>query len=240
MMREIDLIHYLPLFVAEYKEIQRIMDAENPEFQSLADESEVIKDNQFITTCNEAGIARFEKILKITPSAKDTLESRVSRVLIRWNDEVPYSWRVFLQKLRFLCGDDMELNPDWDHYLLGLSTHLDLYGQVEELENILGYMLPSNIEVAARNTLEYAMDGFLYLASGIAYCSIFQLTDSFDVDWALNADAGATATGAGTCEIMVTDSFQGETFGSEAESGAFVQSDFAERIEATDTYTEII
>lgn len=46
---------------------------------------------------------------------------------------------MFLQKLKSLCGDGMELNPDWNNYLLELKTHLDLYGQVEELENILDY-----------------------------------------------------------------------------------------------------
>lgn len=236
MIREIDLIHYLPLFIAEYREIQHIMDTENPEFQLVADESEIIKNNQFIITCNETGIARFEKILKITPSAEDTLESRISRVLIRWNDVVPYTWKVFLQKLKSLCGDDFEFIPDWNNYLLELKTHLDLYGQVEELENILDYMIPANIEVNAENILEYVMNGNLYLASGVAYCNIFQLTDSFKVDWTLNANAGAAVTGSGTCEIMLTDSFQGETFGSEAESGAFVQSDFTEHIEVTDTF----
>ena len=98
MLRTIDLLHYFPPFVQEYREIKHIMSAEEPEFQLVADESEILKNNQFIETCNEVGIARFEKILHITPSPDDTLESRRSRVLIRWNDAVPYTWKIFLQK----------------------------------------------------------------------------------------------------------------------------------------------
>lgn len=58
-----------------------------------------------------------------------------------------YTWKVFLQKLKSLCGDDFEFIPDWNNYLLELKTHLDLYGQVEELENILDYPLSALVSV---------------------------------------------------------------------------------------------
>lgn len=236
MLRTVDLIHYLPPFIQEYREMQHIMTAENPEFKLLADESERIKDNQYIISCDEYGISQFERILKITPTSEDTLESRISRVLIRWNDVVPYTWKVFLQKMQTLCADDFELNEDWNNYLLELTTHLDIYGQVDELENILGYMPPANIQVIANNVLEYLMSGKAFIAAGLGFCNMFNLTDSFQVNWSFNANAGAAASGSGTCEIMLTDSFKDAIFDSEAEAGAFVAHQMTEQIEVSDTF----
>lgn len=236
MAKYINLIEYLPPFIADYREMQEIMSAENPEFVLTAKEYDRLLDNQFIISCDEVGISRFEKILGIVPTANDTLQSRISRVLIRWNDTAPYTWKAFLQKLQTLCGDDFEVIPDWNNYTLKIITHLDVYGQVDELENILGYMPPSNIEIIANNVLEYLMSGTAFVATGLAFANLFNLTDSYQVNWTFNADAGAAASGSGTCEIMLTDSFQGEIFGSEAEAGAFVAHQMTEQIEVSDTF----
>lgn len=236
MAKYINLIEYLPPFIADYREMQEIMSAENPEFVLTAKEYDRLLDNQFIISCDEVGISRFEKILGIVPTANDTLQSRISRVLIRWNDTAPYTWKAFLQKLQTLCGDDFEVIPDWNNYTLKIITHLDVYGQVDELENILGYMPPANIEIIANNVLEYLMSGTAFVATGLAFANLFNLTDSYQVNWTFNADAGAAASGSGTCEIMLTDSFQGEIFGSEAEAGAFVAHQMTEQIEVSDTF----
>ena len=81
MIREVELLNHLPLFIQEYREIREIMKSENPEIQSLEDETEIIFNNQFIQSCNLKGIAKFEELMKITPEINDTLESRISRVL---------------------------------------------------------------------------------------------------------------------------------------------------------------
>lgn len=209
MVRQVDLIQYLPLFIAEYKEIQHIMDAENPEFQLTADEGERIKDNQFIISCDSSGISRFERLLKITPSSEDTLESRISRVLIRWNDVAPYTWKVFLQKMDSLCGNNFEVNAEWENYLFEVITHLDLFGQVDELEHILDFMIPANIQVVSKNNLNYTINGKAFIGVGMAFCELFDLTDSFKVNWSFDSNAGVAAFGSGTCEIILSDSFNG-------------------------------
>ena len=37
-------------------------------------------DNRYITSCDEEGIARFEKILGVTPKSDDTLEDRICKI----------------------------------------------------------------------------------------------------------------------------------------------------------------
>ena len=70
----------------------KLMQAENPEFQLANNETEKIKNNLFIETCDEKGISRFESIMGIFPLDTDTLESRISRVLTRWNEKLPYTY----------------------------------------------------------------------------------------------------------------------------------------------------
>ena len=63
-MKEINLIDWLPRYLQEYREIKEIMSTENPEIEYLYKEIDITMDNQFIHTCNEKGIERFEKLLK--------------------------------------------------------------------------------------------------------------------------------------------------------------------------------
>ena len=106
----------------------------------------------------------------------------------------------------------------------------------DELENILGYMPPANIEIIAENLLNYMMKGNAFVAIGQAFTNMFQLTDSYNITWEIFGLAAAGATGSGTCEIELTDSFKDAVFASEAEAGAFVAHGIAERIEVSDTF----
>ena len=74
MIREVDLISYLPPFIAEYKQVSRTLEAENPEFRIVWEAANRVLYNEFIATADEYGIGRYEKMLKIYPSKEDTLE----------------------------------------------------------------------------------------------------------------------------------------------------------------------
>jgi uncharacterized protein with gpF-like domain len=115
MIRDVNLIEHLPLFIQQFREIRHIMEAENPEFQLVIDESEKIKNNQFIESSDLSGISKFEKLLNILPSPDDTLESRISRIMIRWNEVVPYTYKALVQKLVQLCdGLNFTINRNFN------------------------------------------------------------------------------------------------------------------------------
>lgn len=211
MIRDVNLIGHLPPYEQNYREIREIMKAENPEFQLIVDESEIIKNNQFIETSNLVGIARFEKLLKIIPSADDTLESRISRVLIRWNDVIPYTYRAFLQKLMVLCdGPNFTINNNFNEYKMEIITHLEMSGQVDELQNLLGYIIPSNIEITSKNEIYCNSNNEFHLAAGMATCRIVELSDaykeSFDIQG--NSNMGSGIVFAGSFET--SDAYQEE------------------------------
>lgn len=176
MIREVNLLSHLPEYVQEYQEIFEIMKTENPELQLSMDESEIIKNNLFILTCNETGIARFEKLLGIFPEDDDSLEARIARVLVRWNDGIPYTYRGLLRKLDAMCGQgNYEALPNWNDYELYLTTHFTLSGQVSELDRLLEKMIPANIAVICWNKLQHTIEGQVYMGATTVTTNKFEI-----------------------------------------------------------------
>lgn len=176
MIREVELLSYLPKFIQEYREMKQIMVTETPEIQVLENETEIIKNNQFILSCDVMGIKRFESLLDICPSTDDTLQTRILRVLARWNNALPYTYRGLKEKLNVICGKgNYQLLPNFDVYTLNLIVCLRLSGQVAELDYLLSYMIPANIHVIVENILHHEIVGNIFLGSATvqtSYCNI--------------------------------------------------------------------
>lgn len=167
-MKEIDLVSWLPKYLQEYREIKEIMSTENPEIEYLYGEINTTMDNQFIHTCNEKGIERFEKLLGIIPNHDDNLPGRISRVLSRWNDSIPYTYKGLIQKLNVICGEDKYfINLKNDEYILELTVSLVFGGQVEELDYMLSYMIPANIVVECKNEVVNKLEDKIYLGGAV-------------------------------------------------------------------------
>lgn len=178
MSREINLIDYLPPFLQGYREMQAIMTAENPEFQAVSDEGQVVLDNTFILHCNEDGISKFEKVLEIYPLPNDTLESRQSRVLSKWNDVIPYTMKSFLSKLASLQGNNnIQITIYNDQYKIKVVTHLERQGQQDALAYLFKTIIPCNLVVESINELDCAAIGDMTLGSGITYAAVEFITN---------------------------------------------------------------
>jgi hypothetical protein len=158
--------------------------------------------NRFIATADEYGISRFEKMLDIYPTNDDTLESRRSRVQSKWFSTIPYTMKVLLQKLTILCDEtDFTLTNDFtEGYTLTLVTDLELYGQVEELENTINSMLPCNIVVDSQNNIPCSANAAVLFGGGVAFVNTFCITNDFKEVYAVG---GTAAFGGGT---VLTDS----------------------------------
>lgn len=195
MIREVDLVSYLPPFIAEYKETNTTLTAENPEFVLVWKASDRVLQNEFIATADEYGIGRFEKILKILPSREDTLESRRARVQSRWFTSLPYTWRMFIQKLIALCGEnDFTIAKHFDFYRIALEVRLELFGQAEELERIIETMLPCNMVMDARNKIPMYAEGVTLAIGGACFVNRYLITN----DWQERRRVeGGAAVGSG-------------------------------------------
>lgn len=190
MTREVDLVSYLPPFLAEFKEIAVTLEAENPEFVLVWNAAERVLSNEFIETADEYGISRFEKILNILPSTEDTLKSRRARVQARWFNTIPYTMKSFLAKLIALCGDsDFTVTKEYQNYKVKILTNLELFGQVEELERIIDSMIPCNMIVISLNEIPCGAAGFAYIAGGICSVENFFITNDERIYKTINGNA---------------------------------------------------
>lgn len=155
MIRDVDLVSYLPLYLQEFKENVAALLAENPEFILIWDAVNRVLYNHFISTADEYGISRFEKMLKIYPSASDNLESRRSRVQSKWVNLMPYTWKVLIAKLTVLCGQNPFVlsNNFQEGYTIKLVTNLENYGQVDQLWELLSGLLPCNVVIDSQNII---------------------------------------------------------------------------------------
>lgn len=178
MKREVDLVSYLPPFVAEYRQIREALEAENPEFVFVWEAADRVLKNGFIETADEYGIGRFEKMLHIYPQSEDTLESRRRRVQARWFISLPYTERIFLEKLIALCGNNNFIfTKNYDYYRIGLDVNLETFGQVEELENLIGVMLPCNIVTGITNEIPCVTEGAALTSGGVCTLHTFLVTN---------------------------------------------------------------
>lgn len=183
MIRDVRLINHLPPFLRDYKELKAVTTVEDPEFQKVMDESERIKDNTFILTADVEGITRFEEILKIYSSEDESLETRRSRVLSRWNDVIPYTYFSLIDKLRTLQGNDsFVVNRKLNTHTIEITTQLELPGQIEELNRILDYMIPANLIIDSNNKIICKSEGNTFLAMGMAQALMFEISDQYDLN----------------------------------------------------------
>lgn len=173
MLREADLLSYLPPFMQEYREIVAALTAENPEFNVILRNANNALDNEFITTADETGIRRFEKLLGILPSEYDTLETRRTRVLLLWFISLPYTLRMLIKMLTVLCGGmDFTVEKDFDAYYIRVITHFRLYSQILQLRKLLKEMIPANMVSDSYNIVIVPVEGTpgIYTAISAASC----------------------------------------------------------------------
>lgn len=170
---EVNLISYLPPFLAEYKEIGETLTAENPEFQAVWNAAEGVLYNEFISTADSFGISRFEGLMGLTPSEEDTLESRRARVMSKWLSKLPYTMKMLINKLSILCGgDDFKVSKSFDSYVIRVTTHLRLYSQIQELKELLEQMIPANMTAESFNSIAVGVDGASRAYTGVCTVGI--------------------------------------------------------------------
>lgn len=201
MIREVDLVdYYLPSFMQKYKEPVAALKAEEPEFHLIWDAADRILCNRFISTADEYGISRFEKILGIHPSSEDTIESRRLRVQSKWFIEIPYTWQVFLKKLMVLCdGTDFVLTQNFNEgYIMTITTEFELYSQIEELGSIINIMVPENIVIDSRNNISCNASGVVLFCGGVCFINVFTVSNDFMEN---NTVDSAVSFGGGVVQV---------------------------------------
>ena len=173
MIRDVELLEYLPEFVREYREMRYLMLAENPEIQTLEDATEVVKNNQFILTCSEKWIAKYEKLVAIIQDPGSSLEDRQRRVLEKWGTAVPYNYARFLKKLDALCWNEgYAIQPNFDAYEIEILVSLVEKGQIRDLEWLCETYIPANMDVKLINKISMYPEDTAWMNGVMSLCLI--------------------------------------------------------------------
>lgn len=140
------LIDYLPEHAQEIIEMRVIMAAEQKEFERLWTEIDNTKKDQFLVTATENGIARWERMLKISPKATDTIEERRLRILAKVNEQLPFTKVTLAQSLTALCGEGgYKLEIQYGEYRVRVLVALTARKMVDEVQKLLQRVLPANL-----------------------------------------------------------------------------------------------
>lgn len=162
------LIDYLPPFMQTFKEFKEITGAEQVDMEQANLDIGRIIDEAFIEDCDEYGIKKYESIIGILPEDTDTLADRKARVLIRWNDTLPYSYRALIQRLNSCCGvNNYDITADLENYEISVYTHLTLTTSIEEVEKTIDHMLPMNMHYETFNDLIVDISSDMYNGAAI-------------------------------------------------------------------------
>lgn len=146
MAREVDIIGYLPSVLHEIKEIVAMANVEKPILEALWQEIENTLNNQFVVTADAKGASRYERMLKLSVPATDSIETRRFRILTRYQEQAPYTNRVLKQLLDSLLGEGQyELQRDVAAKTLSVKIELTVKGMFDAVAIMLERITPQNM-----------------------------------------------------------------------------------------------
>ena len=150
--REVALVNHLPPILRPIYDFRGLCDANGMEVGTLYSHVKQLLDNQFIATASSDMIAKWEKYMRITPNATDTLEERKFRILARLNDLPPYTDTYLEKKLDELCGKNCwRIFRDYDKYELTIQLTAGTPANTKTVSDLLRQIIPANMKLVVQN-----------------------------------------------------------------------------------------
>lgn len=142
------LIDYLPPVLQQTREMQAVMEGEQPAVAGLWDAWKTVLDALFVRYANEQGLARWERMLGIRPRGTDSMEVRRVAVLARLNEQLPFTERTLRLMLDGVCGPGgYTLEIIYREYRVFVRVHLWEKRAVDEAAALLGRVVPANMVI---------------------------------------------------------------------------------------------
>ena len=164
----VDVLRYLPDFLAEDKSFKHVQDGLSKEHEKLRLRLDKLADQLFIPTADEDGISSWERVIGLIPRADADLEARRRAVLL-WLQSNQVSTVEFMTRLAaryYPAGSDVKIVEHNSEYCFDIETNnlpVDAYGLVDAIEMYkpahLGYGLHSEI----------AIDSTIYIGAGLIH-----------------------------------------------------------------------
>ena len=157
----VNLIARLPTFMQKYDEIIKITDSQNPEFDLIWEVEAWMRRQLYIITAEEYGLRRYEQLLGITPMEGESFSARRNHILVRWNQEVPYTYRFLIGLLEMLTNGNFEVITNFGKYEMEIRTFTSDSGILSDLAFILRHIIPANIAVTSGNYINIDLRAFI-------------------------------------------------------------------------------
>lgn len=146
------LKEYWPRCLQELIEFQQIANAEQPEFDKVVSDVKSAANDFFLTTLSEYGCKRWEKILGLSVDHGDTLQERRDRIMIKYLDQLPYTYRTLLKYLATV-SEDFTVTLNENAYDLYVRIRLGGYAQRDALAAKMRQMIPANLVLRMRTDI---------------------------------------------------------------------------------------
>ena len=140
------LIDYLPYFMQDIREVEKVMNISQPGVDNLQLDTENLLNDFFVIGSSEEATKHYEKILDIIPKLTDSLEKRQYDILVLYNQTLPFTLESLQQKLTAICGEDgYILNMFYEKFTLDIKLQLDRKHLFFTVSNLLEWIVPVNI-----------------------------------------------------------------------------------------------
>lgn len=111
-----NLIEYMPPFLKDIREYNKIFDAEDIELQSLNSNMNLLLTEVIVNSACDFGLDRYEKIYNIKNST-DNISARRAMILTKINSRVPFTYKwLYNQLLENFGEDNFEIKIDYANY----------------------------------------------------------------------------------------------------------------------------
>ena len=156
---ENELKEQLPFYFRPIVEYGEILKVQGHVLDQLEDNMAKVSANNYISSCDEATIAYYERLLGIVYRFGDALDYRRTRVLQKYNTIVPFSIGFLRDKLTELYGKDgYEMEVDSAACKLKIKVTSDRYGAIDLLYDLLWDVVPAHIQILANQQTAYQID----------------------------------------------------------------------------------
>lgn len=140
------LISYLPTFAQIIRENIAIFSAEQSEIDDIWQFKSEILNSFFISTAYEYGVERYESIMDILPTPTETLEQRKFNILVKLNEQLPYTMKSLAVQLEELCGvDGYQLILDAENYTLEVKIAISVVSNFDAVCEMIAEVIPCNL-----------------------------------------------------------------------------------------------
>lgn len=195
----VDLMPILPEYfrkVLEFKELMRVDGEALEDFEALTGQ---VRDNNYILTCDEATITWYERLLHITGTAGEAMESRRRMVILRLNQQIPYTMPRLKEILTELLGSggfrlDTSGFREYQFKVEILNQSDGVYGAIEEM---LRNWIPAHILLAMNSVSVRRREAPIYTGSARSeYIRIYAKPENENINYKA---AARIRIGTGAC-----------------------------------------